>query len=84
METIIRMQKRRVLEKLAARLEYEKAHDFYFCYNSGCRRLTFEDAMESIFKCPKCGKNLQHFDNVKLVEALSCTVEALRKELESE
>ena len=81
MEGFILSQKRRVLEKLNIRLEYEKNHDFYWCYTPGCKRTPFEEAMELVFKCPTCGKPLVHFENGKMVQALSKRVEQLRKEL---
>lgn len=74
-------QKRRVLEKLEARLEYENAHDFYSCSTEGCKRIPFEDAMELVFRCPTCNKLLNHYDNTGLKAALVQRVEDLRKEL---
>jgi len=74
-------QKRRVLEKLETRLAYERNHDFYYCSTEGCKRVTFEEAMELVFRCPTCNKLLMHFDNTELENALEKRVEALRKEL---
>jgi transcription initiation factor TFIIE subunit alpha len=74
-------QKRRVLEKLETRLNYEQSHDFYYCATEGCKRVTFEDAMELVFRCPTCNKLLMHFDNTELKAALKQRVETLRKEL---
>jgi len=81
LEGFVQNQKRRILEKLEARLRYEKNHDFYYCSTPGCKRLPFEDAMEIVFKCPTCGKPLMHFDNSKIIEALDARIEGLRKEL---
>ncbi len=81
LEGFIQSQKRRVLEKLDIRLEFEKNHDFYYCYTPGCKRVPFEEAVELVFKCPTCGKPLMHYDNEKTLEALSKRVEILRKEL---
>jgi transcription initiation factor TFIIE subunit alpha len=81
LEGFIQSQKRRVLEKLNIRLEFEKNHDFYFCYTPGCKRIPFEDAVELVFKCGTCGKPLMHCDNDKVLEALGKRVETLRKEL---
>jgi transcription initiation factor TFIIE subunit alpha len=81
LEGFIQSQKRRVLEKLDTRLEYERNHDFYYCNTPGCKRVSFEDAMELVFKCPTCGKPLMHYDNEKILEALGRKVEVLRKEL---
>ncbi|MBS7632574.1 transcription factor [Candidatus Bathyarchaeota archaeon] len=81
LEGFILSQKRRVLEKLNTRLEYEKNHDFYYCNTPGCKRVPFEEAVEFVFKCPVCGKALMHCDNAKFVQSLMRKVEALRKEL---
>ena len=80
-EGFIINQKRRVLEKLEARLEYEKNHDFYYCSTLGCRRVPFEEAVELVFQCPTCNKSLMHFDNGTIIEDLAKKVEKLRKEL---
>ena len=80
-EGFIINQKRHVLEKLQARLEYEKDHDFYYCYNPGCRRVPFEEAMELVFRCPTCNKPLRHYENGKIIHVLAEKVERLREEL---
>lgn len=80
-EGFILNQKRRVLEKLEARLEYEKNHDFYYCYTQGCRRIPFEEAVELVFRCPTCNKPLEHFENDQIIKALTGKVKQLRKEL---
>lgn len=80
-EGFILNHKRRVLEKLESRLEFEKNHEFYYCGTPGCKRITFEEAMEQVFRCPTCNKPLEHFDKSKIVKALSKKVEQLRKEL---
>jgi len=80
-EGFILSQKRRVLEKLDIRLEYEKNHDFYYCCTQGCRRIPFEEAVELVFQCPTCGKPLMHYENERIVQALARKVEQLRKEL---
>jgi transcription initiation factor TFIIE subunit alpha len=81
LEGFILSQKRRVLEKLNVRLEYEKNHDFYYCNTTGCKRVPFEEAVELVFHCSTCGKSLAHFGNEKLVQGLTTKVEQLRKEL---
>jgi len=81
LEGFILSQKRRVLEKLDIRLEYEKNHDFYYCDTAGCKRVPFEEAVELVFRCPTCGKALMHYDNEKILESLTKKVDILRKEL---
>jgi len=80
-EGFILSQKRRVLEKLNIRLEYEKNHDFYYCGTPGCRRIPFEEAVELVFQCATCGKPLMHYENDKIIQTLTRKVEQLRKEL---
>jgi len=81
LEGFILSQKRRVLEKLNIRLEYEKNHDFFYCHTPGCRRIPFEEAVELVFRCPTCSKPLMHYENDKMVQALTRKVEQLRKEM---
>ena len=81
LEGFILSQKRRVLEKLTLRLEYEKNHDFYYCRTPGCQKTPFEEAVELIFKCSTCNKPLNHYDNGETIKVLSEKVEQLRKEL---
>jgi len=81
LEGFILSQKRRVLEKLNVRLEYEKTHDFYYCQTPGCKRVPFEEAVELVFHCSTCGKPLAHAENGVMVERLGKKVETLRKEL---
>ena len=81
LEGFILSQKRRVLEKLGVRLEYEKNHDFYYCDTPGCKRVPFEEAVELVFHCSTCGKALAHYENRKTVQQLTAKVEQLRKEM---
>ncbi len=80
-EGFILNQKRRILDKLQARLEYERNHDFYYCFTPTCRRVTFEEAMELVFQCPTCNKPLMHFNNEKIIDFLTRKINELRKEL---
>ena len=81
LEGFILSQKRRVLEKLNVRLEYEKNHDFYYCDSPECKRVPFEEAVELVFHCATCSKNLVHFENELMISKLLEKVEILRKEL---
>jgi transcription initiation factor TFIIE subunit alpha len=81
LEGFIVSQKRRVLERLNTRLEFEKNHDFFYCSTAGCKRVPFEEAVELVFRCSTCGKPLMHYENGKILEALTGKVETLRKEL---
>lgn len=83
-EGVIKTQKRRAIDKLKIRLEFEKSHDFYHCQSEGCNKVSFEVAMDTIFRCPKCGNRLMHFENSTSIEALTSKIELLQKELDNE
>lgn len=80
-EGFIQNQKRKILEKLETRLKYEQTHDFYYCGTPTCKCVTFEDAVELVFRCPTCRKPLRHITNDHLIEALSSKIEAIKREL---
>lgn len=79
-EGFVNNQKKRVRKILKTRLEYEMNNDFYYCDTPGCNRVTFDDAVELIFRCPVCGKPLQHFDNGALIKMLTEKLEQVEKE----
>jgi len=78
LENFILNQKRRVLEKLEIRLEYEKSHVFYTCQTPGCKRFPFEEAFELLFKCPGCNKPMMHFNNDWIVEVLTRKIQQIK------
>jgi transcription initiation factor TFIIE subunit alpha len=78
MEGFIVNQKRRVLEKLETRLEYEKSHEFYTCQTPGCKRFPFEEAFELLFKCPACNKPMLHINNELIVKTLTGKIEEIK------
>ena len=72
--------KRLLLQKLGERLEYER-NSMFFCCESGCSKLPFEQAAENDFKCPKCGGKLELYDNTTVVTAIERQIESLRQHL---
>jgi transcription initiation factor TFIIE subunit alpha len=81
-EGFILSRKRKVLEKLLRRLAYEKDYQFYSCSSADCKyRISFGEAMEYFFHCPKCGSSLKFFDNTSFIEELKKRTRILREEL---
>jgi len=78
LEGFIVNQKRHVLEKLETRLEYEKSHEFYTCQTPGCKRFTFEEAFEHLFKCPVCNKPMIYINNDWVVKVLTQKIEQIK------
>lgn len=77
---LIMKRQEKVLNKLSERLKYERSHMFYTCKNCSLR-LTFEEAMEYSFHCPKCGALLQHDNNNYIIAVLENKIADLKKEL---
>jgi len=78
LEGFIFNQKRRVLEKLETRLEYEKSHEFYTCQTPGCKRFPFAEAFELLFKCPTCNKPMMNINNDWIVKILTRKIEEIK------
>jgi len=78
LEGFILNQKRRVLEKLETRLEYEKSHEFYTCQTSSCKRFPFAEAFELLFKCPVCNKPMMYINNDLIVKILTRKIEQIK------
>jgi transcription initiation factor TFIIE subunit alpha len=78
LEGFIQNEKRRVLEKLEIRLEYEKSHEFYGCQTPGCKRFPFEEASELLFKCPACNRPMMYLNNDRIVEILTRKIEHIK------
>jgi transcription initiation factor TFIIE subunit alpha len=74
--------KQKILRKLRSRLEYEEQHQFYHCGNPTCQRVTFEDAMDTVFNCPVCGEPLKSVDNEPLILFLEQKIAEIEGELE--
>jgi transcription initiation factor TFIIE subunit alpha len=81
LDAFIRSRKRRVLEKLKQKLDYERNHSFFVCNKCSDVRVTFEEAMESSFRCSKCGGQLESTDNGPVVEFLDRRIKQIEDEL---
>ncbi len=63
-------------EKLEKKLEEEDMSVYYLCRN-GCVKVSYEEAMELNFMCPKCESPLEFLDNTKAIEAIKKEIENL-------
>jgi len=80
LEGLALLKKRQVLRKLKERLEFERSHSLYHC--GGCGRLlTFEEAVETYFRCPSCGQQLDAYDSERTIKVLERKIRALEEEL---
>lgn len=72
--------KQTLLNKLRNRLEHEKSTMFFKCENDH-PRIEFDEAVETGFECPKCGEDLEEFDNSGIINALERQIETLEQDL---
>ncbi|MBL7167711.1 transcription factor [Candidatus Bathyarchaeota archaeon] len=75
--------KQKILKKLRSRVQYELDHEFYHCGVPTCPRVTFEDAMDTVFNCPVCGESLKPVDNEAYIDFLEGKIGEIEGELEA-
>ncbi len=80
-DSFIENQKRKILERLKKRLEYEESAEFYHCGNEACSRLPFEQAVEVLFKCPNCKGLLNPVDNSEIKKVLRSKIDEITRDL---
>ncbi len=81
-ESFIENQKKKIVERLQQRFDYENSFDFYHCGNEDCLRITFEDSLEAMFKCPSCGKVLNLKKNEKSKKAFARKIDEMKKDMQ--
>lgn len=81
-EQFIEKQKKKIVERLQQRLEYENASEFYHCGNDECLRVTFEDALDGMFKCPSCGSILNFKNNDKPKKAYAKKIDEIKNDMQ--
>ncbi|MEM2759958.1 MAG: transcription factor [Nitrososphaerales archaeon] len=80
-DNFIENQKRKILDRLRKRLQYEESTEFYHCGNQECPRVTFEQSVEMFFKCPNCRGLLNMVDNSKVKQALRQKIEQISRDI---
>src|ERR1041385_270582 len=76
-DNFIENQKKKILDRLQKRLEYEESSEFYPCGNKDCPYVKFDSAMEVFFKCSNCKEPLNMIDNSKIKEALRYKIQQI-------
>lgn len=80
-DNFIENQKKKILDRLRKRLQYEESTEFYHCGNQDCPRVTFEQSVEMFFKCPNCKGLLNMIDNSKVKQALRQKIEQISRDI---
>lgn len=81
-ETFIEGQKKKIAERLQQRLDFENSTQFYHCGNGDCPRVTFEDALEDMFKCASCGGVMNLKKNDRMKKAFAKQIEFMRSDMQ--
>ncbi|MCK5587222.1 MAG: transcription factor [Candidatus Lokiarchaeota archaeon] len=76
-------RKKQVLKVLEDRLAYEQTNMFFECSTSTCSRLIFTQAVENSFRCPTCGKVLNHQQNEIIITVLEKKLKDLKRSIEN-
>jgi transcription initiation factor TFIIE subunit alpha len=82
-EAFLNGMKAKILRKLKSRLRHELDHEFYHCGTEECPRVTFEDAMDTVFNCAVCGEPLKPQDNEGYIDFLEAKIAEIEGELEA-
>jgi len=80
-DNFIENQKKKILDRLRKRLQYEESTEFYHCSNQDCPRVSFEQSVEMFFKCPNCKGLLNMVDNSKVKQALRQKIEQISRDI---
>lgn len=80
-DNFIENQKKKILDRLRKRLQYEESTEFYHCGNHECPRVTFEQSVEMFFKCTNCKGLLNMVDNSKVKQALRQKIEQISRDI---
>lgn len=81
-EGFIENQKKKIISRLEHRINYERSSEFYHCGNSDCTRITFENALETMFKCPRCSKILEAKNNDRVKKALVLKIDEVKADMQ--
>ncbi|HDL14921.1 MAG TPA: transcription factor E [Euryarchaeota archaeon] len=77
---IIKTLKKRKLEDMKKRLEFEQNNVFFRC-RSDNTKVPFDRAADYKFRCPRCNGVLEYVDNIEMVMNLKGEVKRLEEEL---
>jgi transcription initiation factor TFIIE subunit alpha len=72
---VLRRELLKTKRKLEEKLEAETSTIYYICIN-GCMKVSYGDAMELNFICPRCESQLEYLDNSRTMERIG---EEIRK-----
>ncbi|MCS7138912.1 MAG: hypothetical protein NZ873_02515, partial [Crenarchaeota archaeon] len=79
-ESIAANYRRIILQKLREKLDFVERNELYHCGKEGHRILTFDEAVENLFKCPVCNDPLQRMDKEDYIRRLKTLIKTIEDE----
>lgn len=79
---VLKHELEKTKRKLEEKLEAETSTVYYICTN-GCIKVSYEEAMELNFTCPKCGGILEYLDSSKANEKIREEIKKIEEMLQS-
>ena len=73
---VLEERRRKAVEVLKRRLEFEKSNSFFFCPSCGTR-FSFDEVADNMFRCPYCGTDLEALDGSLVTEKLERAIKLL-------
>ena len=80
-ENFIEVQKKKVLERLQQRFDYENGSDFYHCGNGDCPRATFEESLDLDFKCSSCCRTMDIKKNERVRKLFLKKIDQIKQDV---
>lgn len=84
LEGYIMNMKRVIASKIRSKLDYLRSHMFFHCGDASHKKLTFEEAMESFYRCPTCNRPLYQVDNSELIRRFENRLSLLEGDVKEE
>lgn len=75
---ILKKELEKTREKLQAKLELEDGSVYYICPN-GCVKVSYEDAMDYGFACPKCSEYLEYLDSSSAIQEIKNEIQKINR-----
>jgi transcription initiation factor TFIIE subunit alpha len=73
---VLEERRRKAVEVLKRRLEFEKSNSFFYCLSCGTR-FSFDEVADNMFRCPYCGTDLEALDGSLVTEKLEKAIKLL-------
>jgi len=78
----VKTQLKRIADRLQQLKKHYESNQLYWCGSAGCRKYTFDEALDKFFKCPGCGGQLMSYDPTELIKMINEKLSEINKLLQ--